>query len=243
MTEPSTFQPDDLTYSEKYVAFLDVLGFKEQVKYADTRPEARQYIGDVIGVLRNTLAKFPQTGFEFTHFSDCIVLSAERSQPGLYSLIWGAVMLSNNLLNRAVLIRGGITIGNITHTDDILFGTGMVDAYQMDRSGSPPRISVTPEVADDVARFIQTGMFPYWIKQDDHDLSMFVHTLLEYEHYDWTPKVGKVVLDGPADRISKILASNAINMNWPPSVRAKWRWMRNYWNMTVATKGILPKAI
>lgn len=237
-----TTQSDDLAYGEKYVAFLDVLGFKAQVGYADDNPEGRQYIVDVIRILRNTLGKFPTADFEFTHFSDCIVLSGACSTIGLHSVMWGAVTLSNNLLNRGVLLRGGITRGNVTHTDDILYGKAMIDAYQMDRSGSPPRISLTRQVAADAIDYIATGMFPHWVRQDDFDLTMMLHTLLEYEHFNPTPAVGHVNLTGPAFYISSTISHNAGNLSLQPSIRAKWRWLRNYWNAAVATNGILPKA-
>ena len=42
-------------YDDRYVAFLDLLGFKAKVNDADTNPEARKEVLDVLDILRDTL--------------------------------------------------------------------------------------------------------------------------------------------------------------------------------------------
>jgi hypothetical protein len=43
-------------YRERYVAFVDVLGFSELVREADVQPHRREIILTVIGSLRTTLS-------------------------------------------------------------------------------------------------------------------------------------------------------------------------------------------
>lgn len=229
-------------YGVKYVAFLDVLGFSAQVEYADQNPEGRSIIHSVIKTLRQTLAKWPTGDFVFTQFSDCIVLSGGHSSAGLNAVLWGSSLLANNLLSRGVLLRGGITRGNITHTDDVLFGPAMIAAYRMDRTGSPPRISIAQNVIDDLSLYSNGEALRQFFRQDDYDLTHMLHILYEYESYDQTPQVGKAVLDEPASGIARTIAFYASNSNYPPDVRAKWRWMRAYWNDAVSKRGILQRA-
>jgi hypothetical protein len=232
-------EPD---YGPKYVAFLDVLGFSAQVQYADDNPQGREVIFSVIRTLRQTLAKWPLGQFVFTQFSDCIVLSGGHHVPGLRSLLWGASLLANNLLSRGVLLRGGITVGNIAHDDDTLFGPAMIRAYKMDRSGSPPRIGITDDVIATLKNVPQAEMLNQFVRQDEHDLTWMLHTLYEFENYDHSPGVGKVVLDGTASTVVQMIDTYADNLAYPPDVRAKWRWMRRYWNGSVSRRGILPRS-
>ena len=107
---------DNQGYRRKYVAFLDVLGFSALVRAGDSDPAIRQLIHGIVAILRETLARNPRTGFQFTQFSDCIVISANCNLLGLYAVFSGCRMLATNLLSHGILLRGGIAMGNMIHT-------------------------------------------------------------------------------------------------------------------------------
>lgn len=229
----------DDAYGTRYVAFLDILGFSNLVQRAD-EPEWRSALIDVVMCLRGTLANNPHIDFRATQFSDCIVVSAPAGGTGIRQIFQGVTMLATNLMQRAILLRGGIVKGNMLHTDEVLLGPALVAAHNMDASGGPPRIVLSDEVVEG-AREAEygEGLTPY-IRIDPYDRSPILNTLAEFEHYDHVPYVGRAVLDEPSRAIASLIASQC-NMPHPRAVLAKWLWLEQYWNSAVSKKGILPK--
>jgi hypothetical protein len=66
-------------YREKYVAFVDLLGFKRLVADADQSQERRRHVHEVLELLRETACENPSIGMRLTQFSDCIIMSADRT--------------------------------------------------------------------------------------------------------------------------------------------------------------------
>lgn len=217
-------EPD--AYIERYVAFMDVLGFSQLVSDADRDAEKREVISGIIRTLRETFREVPTSaGFRFTQFSDCIVLSADRSRDGLLAVFTGCVDLTARLMADGVLLRGGIAVGNVLHTDNALFGKGLLAAYRNDASGSPPRIALCHSTEADAEEFGLSAL----VRRDPMDLTTMLHTLWEIENFSQ--------VDGGSDEPEIRgynafihITTNAIDMELPPTVRAKWRWLRVYWN-------------
>lgn len=219
-------------YTERYVAFMDVLGFSQLVSDADRDAEKREVISGIIRTLRETFREVPTSaGLRFTQFSDCIVLSADRSYDGLLAVFTGCVDLTTRLMADGVLLRGGIAVGNVLHTDNALFGKGLLAAYRNDASGSPPRIVLCNSTEADADEF------NLWVlvRRDQMDLSTMLHTLWEIENFKQA--------DGGSDELairaynaSIHINANANNMELHPGIRAKWRWLRVYWNESLENR-------
>jgi hypothetical protein len=71
-------------YKDRYVAFLDLLGFKAQVECAEHSPAERAKLHDILLLVRDTIGGNPYLGLRFNCFSDCMVVSADRTAPGLW---------------------------------------------------------------------------------------------------------------------------------------------------------------
>lgn len=227
-------------YERRVVAFLDILGFSRLVEHADD-PEWRRAIEGVVSVMRQTLAPNPtMADLRFTQFSDCIVISA-RAEPmwGLYGVFSGAIMLCDNMLHRQVLLRGGIAVGNLVHTDDVLFGPGLLAAYAKDTPGNPPRISLHDTAIEEVKAHDTVWGIDSYVRTDPYDLTPILHTLEKYERYTATPSPGAEALEEPAKRLASAIAGQCYKAAHPPSVRAKWLWLERYWNDSVSKKNLL----
>lgn len=92
--------------------------------------------------MRDPLAPNEATDFRFIQFSDCTVLSARLDSYGCNLGITGAIMLAVGLLNRGLLLRGGIAVGNMIHTAEVMFDPGFLAAFGKDERGAMPMISV-----------------------------------------------------------------------------------------------------
>ncbi len=141
-TGDSSAEP--VAFRDKFVAFLDILGFKDMVERAEagrgwTLPDLLRILSrlgssDARGVIEQS---GPRTcpgsavlrrdlDLRVTQISDCVVASAEVSPAGVINLVhqcWASVM---ELLHEGVLCRGYITRGPVYHTDSQCIGT----AYQ-----------------------------------------------------------------------------------------------------------------
>lgn len=166
-------------FQQKFVAFIDVMGFKSMVEAAErgegrTVSEVREILDELAGAknvdfIRKSGPKIcpcsprirQDLAFEVTQISDCAVVSAEISPAGLINLVshcWGAVIM---LLTKGVMVRGYVTRGMIIHDGNFLMGTGYQTAYQReagitafkieaDEKGTP-FVEIDPTVLDYVS--------------------------------------------------------------------------------------------
>jgi len=136
-----------MEFEERFIAFIDVLGFKNMVK------EAEAGSGMPLAEIMDNLSKLgtsddekkhekygpttcPQSetinrnlNFKVTQISDCAIISAEVSPAGIINLVshcWGSVI---KLLMKGIMCRGYITKGSIYHNNNQVIGTGYENAY------------------------------------------------------------------------------------------------------------------
>jgi hypothetical protein len=80
---------------------------------------------------------------EISVFSDSIAISSEPFDA--FGVIWACGWLHAQLLYSGILTRGGISIGETIHQDDVLYGEGMLKAYHLESNAAVyPRIVVDP---------------------------------------------------------------------------------------------------
>jgi len=232
---------DEFAYEDRYVAFLDVLGFKNLVESSVTDPAARATVSSSLIAFRQVLAAFNDDTVRYSQFSDSVLLSAPRSEVGMVYLLMACSSISTALLKRGVLIRGGIVAGLIYHQADLMFGPAIADAYSADRNGDPPRITMT---ADFVADGRATGLFqtkwPAVVLQDEYDGQFILNTVLHAS----TARPGLDQLLGVLDGYAIVERINHFcnERNHDRSVVAKWRWFKRLWNTAVEEGKFLPLA-
>lgn len=238
--ESVTDATSDGGYVDSYVAFMDILGFSKLTEQADGDPEWRSFLAESIRLMRDTLpSEIAHNGFRATQFSDCIVVSAHRLDQSLFTLLNAATMLATNLFDRGLIMRGGIARGNFHHENNMLFGPALIRAHSFDRHGSPPHIALHPDVIDDIEASPYADTFKRMVRPDPWDLTPMLHTLSRFEFY---PQEGDVVSQDNAETYSANISQRANDMNSPPDVRAKWRWMQDYWNRSVDVAGVLRRS-
>ncbi len=136
-----------MEFTDKFTAFIDILGFKGLVAAAES--DSEQGLDGLLellkefgsSALRDRFAMHgptvcPQSTFHrrdlhfcLTQISDCAIISAEVSPAGVINLVhhaWGCVI---RLLQHGLLCRGYITRGLIYHTDTQVIGSGYQAAY------------------------------------------------------------------------------------------------------------------
>jgi hypothetical protein len=230
-TVDSTSEP---VYKERYVAFLDLLGFKALVELAENDASESERLKEVLDLLNRTLCNNTYLGTRFTHFSDCIVITSDASPDALRDIFRSVGTLTRNILQFDMFIRGGITRGGAFHSERFVYGTAVSRAALIEEDkangAKGPLTLLSPEVYADVKA--QGHDFLQWVESDSPD-RFFVHYLLNYAEYHKTPNLpGKVNLDADAERIALFTSRRLLNDSG--SVLAKAQWFQSYWNRTVA---------
>ena len=140
-------------YREHYVAFLDILGFKEHLK-----KNSCETMYSIFDVLRNKTRKQLNLNgvqieayehIKYTILSDSIIVYIDASIDDAFAtLVDVCASLQKALANREepILMRGGIAKGNLFYENDIIYGEGLVKAYLLESNlAKYPRIIFSGE--------------------------------------------------------------------------------------------------
>jgi hypothetical protein len=119
-------------YQRRLVIFYDVLGWRNHIKAAGGDLEK---IGNLRRLIlrshRSLRLRYPEFDMRISTFSDNIVITQAITDktPRLLTLLAFqqiAVAMSGFLL------RGGITVGDVVHDDECVFGPGLNRAYELE---------------------------------------------------------------------------------------------------------------
>ena len=227
----------DRQYTNRLVAFIDILGFSQMV--ADAEQVNRIFDAVVqldeytAGFLKNAILD-QQTRIDdpqYSFFSDCVVVSC-ADVPHNYELFFNYLAtLSYTMIESGILIRGGVTLGPLIHDARVMFGGGMIKAYKLE-SG----LAVYPRIViDDKLVKIVSQMPEQWYDRNgarvrgadarghirqDFDGMWFIDFLrmwwmgaeIDFTR-SWIKKhIGKIIADAPTVQ----------------NVQAKIKWLANY---------------
>jgi hypothetical protein len=142
-----------MAYRKSVVSFLDVLGFRRIVE-----DEEAPAIANILDLLTQTAAEPVGPDGEDTEtlsFSDSIV----RVRPVKPSSVFDALLheVQNiaaaqwSLFEAGILIRGGVTVGDVATSPGRVFGRGFVRAYDLESSlAGGPRVVIDPAVVKEI---------------------------------------------------------------------------------------------
>lgn len=129
---------------KKYVAFLDVLGFKELVR---TKGEK---LNRYFTTIENALIDIQSDKKEITSqlVSDSTILACDFNSQNLKLLLKAVQTIQARCAIENIWIRGAITIGDIYFNRElnIVVGNGLSDAYILESQEKFPRVIVDPKI-------------------------------------------------------------------------------------------------
>ncbi len=138
-------------YKEHFVAFIDILGFKEII----TNEECDNIYNIFAEIHSRSNTELNFNGFQIEAFdhvhhrilSDSVVLFIDAEIPDSFATIVTICRrLQSYLANRdnPILLRGGIVKGLLYYEDDIIYGQGLTDAYLLEsKLAKHPRVIFT----------------------------------------------------------------------------------------------------
>ncbi len=160
-----------LEYEDRYVAFIDILGFKDMI----CKSEDNEEVFNVIITALSKMKKMKERSYkreddtsQIALFSDNIVISyLIETEEDECSIIHDVMYLHISLLMKGIMVRGGITKGKLCHKGNFVFGPALVRAHEMEsKYAIYPRIIIDGNMGDgydlhhavdfDGARYIDT---------------------------------------------------------------------------------------
>jgi hypothetical protein len=218
-----------MPYLQRYVAFIDILGFGEIVKATDQAPTSTRY-DELVKALTETDARARQHGelddFRFQSFSDSIVISSEATPAGLRHVLTSITDLALNLLSVGLLIRGAVAKGKLHHDKSVMFGPAFLQAYQMEtRIANFPRVILSRDVYEDFRQAASgIGLLQILLSEDGPP---HLHIFASLE--------GPSKIEDPLKLQCQRVLQNLVHESiFEPKHYEKIRWLAIYWNSTVA---------
>lgn len=168
-------------YEERYVAFIDILGFSELVNRAEADSSLlerlvsvlqEQELYSAIETSMDTLGSndprgFFQNMFKMSTFSDNIVISTKMNPIGVNLITTLSTVIGNRLLHQGIFTRGAISKGKLIHTNRIVLGAGLISAYNLEKSAAIfPRILIDESIVHGMDTLMNQGGSPDLRRQD-----------------------------------------------------------------------------
>ncbi|MBE9469470.1 MAG: hypothetical protein IMY72_14280 [Bacteroidetes bacterium] len=153
-------------YETRLIAFIDILGFSDLIK----NPKITTGISETSNPLENLVSALqilhsearlepelqdaetkldyensPEKDRQVSIFSDSVIISYKVSllNECLEELLDKLITTQLRLFEHGVLLRGGITIGELIHKNEFCFGPGMIKAYEIEnKKAIYPRILI-----------------------------------------------------------------------------------------------------
>lgn len=169
---------DNLTYEERIIAFIDILGFRNLVNETVEKDFVNQAkltsLVKALNLINEEFESLIRAGelpysFMITYFSDSIVLSLPKvNTVGLLSVFEVLKRIQIKLVNFEILLRGGIVVGKVIHQPNFILGPAMIEAYDLEsKSALYPRITIDPDIMEILVRQSEMTDELYSVKEFD----------------------------------------------------------------------------
>lgn len=172
-------------YKNYYIAFLDVLGFKNLVNNKENSCKKildiyENFKNPVTGLYIGEENESPQPvdsikDVNIKVMSDSICFYIDASVPNALLCLLaccGSFQCKLLSLSPPILIRGAITVGEMYAEGDTTFGPALTEAYLMEeKSAKYPRIIITKQLVDQGASrlpdYVVKGIYDVFLFRDD----------------------------------------------------------------------------
>lgn len=247
-----------MKYDNRIVAYLDILGFKDLLdKTVDNEEndveEKIDAIQDVYKIIRTTwdldegdinseyfkkaiLKDREKKKKVVTIFSDTIVVSfLQQAESEIFLTLMELRWLIMNLAHKGVICRGALAYGKLIHTDKMIYGPALVEAYMTESKAALfPRVILTKELIQLAGKFKSSHNSPEeeveyveGLLKKDLDGMYYIDYFLGAQNdlddeFDFP-----IYLEKMADMIRKGVKSRK------PEVRIKYMWMKEKINEVI----------
>lgn len=227
--------PSRTAYNNHYIAFLDILGFKNLV-YGQYGDFGSLVIKSKMELLSHLNENFKRFDTSVMLMSDSIVVSIKEDVPDALVKFLYTVSEINGMLNGSVL-RGAISFGSLYHKNNIVFGPAFISAYQLqEHEAVYPRIIIKPSVIRTISKISEHNeylMKNYFLLDDDKEIFFDYLSFLRDIEYLHLGRGLNGVVGGLTYAIMLNFLSSPAKVD--KSVAEKYEWLLKYlfiWQIT-----------
>ena len=263
----------NLTYENRIVAFLDILGFKKiihesesdhsklekiytSLEFLKTWEKPKEWNLDLIEIEENAQKKGIKAfdikmNSSCTCFSDSIVVSikveGKEINEAFSTLITNLSLIGVKLISEGILLRGGITIGNLIHHDNgIIMGQALIDAYELENKYSKyPRIILSDKLIEKLNYPLirKSDRYPYHQYIDRfEDGCVGFHQMIYFQVLQSWRNLEESEIKKELKKIKQQIIAGLDSSFETPSVYYKYLWLKNqYINLIILTDGLKEK--
>lgn len=253
----------ELKYETRLVVFIDILGFKEIISQSEKDSSKIELIYSILNYLKNWeisdnwdlrfveieedaqkkgVDKFDIKGkTNSTAFSDSIVVTVradDNINEMTSTLIVNLAYIGAILLEKGILFRGGLTIGNIIHeSDGTVFGQGLIDSYKLESNYAKyPRIILSDKLISNLNYPLETkrNRYPYHQYLDRFaDGCVGFHQLIYYQVMQTWTEMTTEILSESLDKVRKVIVNGLDSSFEKPDVFEKYKWLKDQYNSLI----------
>lgn len=252
-----------IKYEKRLVAFIDILGFKEIVKQSEKDISKIELIYSVLDYLKNwevpekwdlrlveveeDAQKRGVENFDIsdktniTAFSDSIVVSVkvdDNINEMASTLIINLSYIGAILLEKGILFRGGLTVGNLIHKENgTVFGQGLIDSYKLESNNAKyPRIILSDNLLKELNYPIETkrNRYPYHQYVDRFsDGCVGFHQMIYYQVLESWTKMTEEKLIESLKKVRRVIVAGLDSTFEKPDVFEKYNWLKEQYNRLI----------
>jgi len=241
-----------MNYENRIVAFIDILAFANIIKNTQTVSKGKNAV-DNEPFITELYRVFERIRFlmgvsepsddvaesrRVSQFSDSIFISfnpEDESREFKY-LLGELLHLHVELARHDILIRGGIAYGPMIHTNEIIFGPALIQAYRIEcDAANSPRIILPHSLYKIDSEFNE--LVGYESNDLDNLISLDEDDFYYLDYFDKCQKVELGIFTNDKEyiehlqRMQKIITKGLENKD--PGIYSKYGWMKSKWNKTI----------
>lgn len=149
-------------FKDRYIAYLDILGFRELLKKAKKYPKKgiiQDCFESVYSAIEKSIQKnkegyYPKENISTAILSDTILLSIPVSESlssgtrikTLRFFLDSISKIQYNLALKDIWLRGAVVQGELSHLNESVVGEGLVSAFLLEKEAKYPRVLIQPEI-------------------------------------------------------------------------------------------------
>lgn len=212
--------PINIQYQNKYICFLDVLGFTEYVEA--NKPGTIETLEKFYNSINQSFNILTGGGLKYNKIvvSDSIIITTEDSVDGLRILLEAVRMLQVYLLRLDFTLRGGIAYGlvDIQEAENIIVGPGYLKAVKLEKQANFAKVLIHQEIINDKFPLIFEDLKQNYLMYQAHRL------LYKNDEGQWMVEYAEMALSlNETEAIYNLIKAN-INGN----CKEKYEWLKNY---------------
>lgn len=206
-----------MEFSEYYVAYFDVLGYKDafkksedvSAKLVDAIEFSIGMMKDIVSIVNTPIDNLTEETpkIEYKIFSDNVLICCKNTNDTLSTLSLVSFLRLVATIQRVfferpfLIVRGGITKGPLYLTNDFVGGKALIDAVELESTAVYPRIVVADCILNELDSFkMQNGLFKSLVDASCQDLLVkdiddktFLNYIMSYDAWIPFPKNGSQI--------------------------------------------------